>query len=203
MSEFSLRIITANGKSVEFHGPADIVLETTDAIVNAANSSLTGGGGVDGAIHRAGGPAILDECKRHVAQHGRLPAGQAMLTKGGQLKAKHVIHTVGPVYRDGQQGEAELLASCYARSIELAEKHEFTSISFPAISTGAYGYPLHEAAEVTVTAVLESLQKTNYVARVRFVLFDHAGLKAYTRAAQKAINNNPNKYRVDRVVSPY
>jgi O-acetyl-ADP-ribose deacetylase len=200
MSEFSLRIITANGKSVEFHGPADIVLETTDAIVNAANSSLMGGGGVDGAIHRAGGPAILDECKRHVAQHGRLPAGQAMITRGGQLKAKHVIHTVGPVYRDGLQGEAELLANCYKNCIDLADEQAFKSISFPAISTGAYGYPLAEAAKVAITTVLQVLPATK-INRVRFVLFDHASVKTYKRAAYRAIKDNRKDFRVDETIS--
>jgi O-acetyl-ADP-ribose deacetylase (regulator of RNase III) len=202
VAEFNLRITTSNGKSLEFHGPADIVLETTDAIVNAANSSLLGGGGVDGAIHDAGGPEILDECKRHVGQHGRLPAGQAMITKGGRLKAKHVIHTVGPVYRDGRHGEAELLASCYARSIELADAHQVTSLSFPAISTGAYGYPLHEAAKIAITAVLGVLPKADYVERVRFVLFDDAAMKAYKRATYRAIKDDRENLRVDEIIKP-
>ena len=109
----AIRLLLDGGKTVEFHGPADITKETTDAIVNAANSSLLGGGGVDGAIHRAGGPAILAECKRIVAEIGRLPAGKAVITTGGRLPAKYVVHTVGPVYRDGRRGEAETLASCH------------------------------------------------------------------------------------------
>jgi O-acetyl-ADP-ribose deacetylase len=185
--EFSLRIASNNGKSIEFHGPADIVVETTDAIVNAANSSLLGGGGVDGAIHRAAGPSLLEECKKHISQHGRLPAGQAILTKGGSLKAKHVIHTVGPVYRDGEHGEPELLASCYTNSIELADMHKLKSLAFPAISTGAYGYPLVDAAEIAVKAALQAIRNAICVERVRFVLFDHAAMKAYKRAAHRAI----------------
>src|ERR1700716_760847 len=113
MSDFAARMSFANGKTLEFHGPADITKETTDAIVNAANSYLLGGGGVDGAIHQAGGPSILQECKRIVAKIGTLPAGKAVVTTGGRLPAKYVIHTVGPVYRGGRQNEPETLASCY------------------------------------------------------------------------------------------
>ena len=122
------------GKVVEFHGPADITKETTAAIVNAANSSLLGGGGVDGAIHRAGGPSVLEECKRIVGEIGRLPAGRAVITSGGRLAARYVIHTVGPIYRGGQHGEAELLASCYRECIRLADEHQaILSLSFPSI----------------------------------------------------------------------
>ena len=186
--DFHLRIVTPDGKAVELHGPANIVDEATDAIVNAANSSLLGGGGVDGAIHNASGPAILEECKQHVVKHGRLPAGQAIFTTGGNLKAKYIIHTVGPIYRDGMHGEADLLASCYRSCLALAHKHEIKSISFPAISTGAYGYPLGEAAEIAISTVLEELQKVN-VDRVRFILFDHESVKTYKRAAHKAIRS--------------
>src|SRR5579863_9987043 len=118
-----MRLVLERGKTIEFHGPADITEETTDAVVNAANSSLLGGGGVDGAVHEAGGPAILAECRRIVGQLGSLPAGQAVITTGGRLTAKHVIHTVGPVYRDGKSGEAEKLASCHHESILLADQH--------------------------------------------------------------------------------
>src|SRR5580692_6489958 len=119
LHDFTIRLVLERDRTVEFHGPADITSETTDAVVNAANSSLLGGGGVDGAIHEAGGPAILAECKRIVSQIGSLPAGQAVITTGGCLTAKHVIHTVGPVYRDGERGEAEKLASCHRESIRL------------------------------------------------------------------------------------
>ncbi|MDO8567781.1 MAG: macro domain-containing protein, partial [Dehalococcoidales bacterium] len=114
----------------------DITEQTTEAIVNAANSSLMGGGGVDGAIHRAGGPAIIDECKQIVTRQGRLPAGQAVITTGGKLKARHVIHTVGPIWYGGNKGEPELLASAYRESLKLAAAKGLTSVSFPSISTG-------------------------------------------------------------------
>jgi O-acetyl-ADP-ribose deacetylase len=180
-----------NSLVVEFHGPADIVLETTDAIVNAANSSLMGGGGVDGAIHRAGGPSILEQCKQYVAEKGRLPTGKAMLTSGGRLTAKYVIHTVGPVYRSSGE-DAELLAGCHSEAIRLADERRLKSISFPAISTGAYGYPVHEAASVAVGTVLDALEDCSHLERVRFVLFDAAALKAYVRAAEAAIKNRAN-----------
>ena len=191
----SIRLVS-NAKLVEFHGPADITVEETEAIVNAANSSLLGGGGVDGAIHRAGGPAILEECRQYVAQHGRLPTGKAMITAGGRLQAKHVIHTVGPVYRGGDKQEAELLASCYRESIRVAEEHKIRSLAFPAISTGAYGYPLAEAAMVAVAAVLDSLDSSAHLERVRFVLFDIASVKAYIRAA-RAVASRREQCRVE------
>jgi O-acetyl-ADP-ribose deacetylase len=142
LSEFALRLLVDSRKSIEFHGPADITKETTGAIVNAANSSLLGGGGVDGAIHRAGGPAILSECKGIVAEIGRLPAGKAAITTGGRLAARYVIHTVGPVYSGGDRGEAQTLASCHRECVRLADEHMIQSLSFPAISTGAYGYTI-------------------------------------------------------------
>jgi len=185
--DFKVRIIVSETKSVEFHGPADIALETTEAIVNAANSSLLGGGGVDGAIHRAGGSSILEECRQYVARNGRLAAGKAMLTSGGQLAAKHVIHTVGPVYRGGDNNEHELLASCYRESIRIAEEQQIKSLSFPAISTGAYGYPMHEAVRIAVTAVLDALENAKNLERVRFVLFDIAALNAYVKAARTLV----------------
>jgi O-acetyl-ADP-ribose deacetylase (regulator of RNase III) len=190
----------AGGKSIEFHGPADITREMTDAIVNAANSSLLGGGGVDGAIHRAGGPAILAECRQIVSKIGSLPAGKAVITSGGRLAAKHVIHTVGPVYRDGKRGEAELLASCYRESIRLADSHGVKSLAFPAISTGAFGYPASEAASVGVFATLEALAQTTHVNKVRFVLFDDATLKAYTRTAERLPHeiNSPYPFRIEK-----
>jgi len=180
-----MRLVLENNKTIEFHGPADITKETTDAIVNAANSSLMGGGGVDGAIHRAGGPAILAECKNIVAEIGRLPAGKAVITTGGGLAAKYVIHTVGPVYSNGKRGEAETLASCHRECLRLADEHGVTSLSFPAISTGAYGYPVDKAAQVAITTVLEALPSTAKVLTVRFVLFDVEALRAYAAAAKK------------------
>ena len=185
MPDFSAKLIFANGKTLEFAGPADITKETTDAIVNAANSSLLGGGGVDGAIHRAGGPAILEECTRIVAEIGRLPAGKAVLTTGGRLTAKYVIHTVGPVYYGGTRGEAGMLASSHRESVRVADDHGITSLSFPAISTGAYGYPVHAAAEVAVRAIAEVLPGCTHVHKVRFVLFDLSSCRAFVSAAEK------------------
>jgi O-acetyl-ADP-ribose deacetylase (regulator of RNase III) len=170
---------------VDFHGPADITKETTDAIVNAANSSLLGGGGVDGAIHRAAGPALLEECRNIVGQIGPLPAGQAVITAGGKLAAKHVIHTVGPVYRDGTPREAEILARCHHESIRIADQHGLQSLSFPAISTGAFGYPVSQAAPVAVKAAVEALLAARTVVHVRFVLFDRSTLATYVAAAEK------------------
>src|ERR1700685_3616494 len=121
MSDFAARLTFANGKTLELHGPADITKETTEAIVNAANSSLLGGGGVDGAIHRAGGPAILEECRKIVARDGHLPPGEAVQTTGGNMPAAFVIHTVGPVWRDGMQGESGILANAYRNSMRLAD----------------------------------------------------------------------------------
>ena len=179
-----IRILLDHGKTIEFHGPADITKETTDAVVNAANSSLLGGGGVDGDIHEAGGPAILAECRRIAGKIGSLPAGQAVITTGGQLAAKYVIHTVGPVYRSGKSGEAEKLASCHRESIRLADECGIKSLSFPAISTGAFGYPVIEAASIAISSTVDALAATNHVSTVRFVLFDVATLQAYSRAAK-------------------
>jgi O-acetyl-ADP-ribose deacetylase (regulator of RNase III) len=157
----------------------DITQQDTDAIVNAANSSLMGGGGVDGAIHRAGGPAILEECKQIVARQGRLPAGQAVITTAGNMKARHVIHTVGPIWRGGGGGEAELLASAYRESLKLAAEYGLSSISFPSISTGAYSYPLEEAAGIAVKTVASFLKESTSIKEVVFVLFDSRTFEAY------------------------
>ncbi|MGA8868121.1 MAG: macro domain-containing protein, partial [Candidatus Sulfotelmatobacter sp.] len=129
VQDFTIRVVLEHGKTIEFHGPADITKEETDAIVNAANSSLLGGGGVDGAIHRAGGSAILDECRQIVSKIGSLPAGKAVITTGGKLAARHVIHTVGPVYRGGDRGEADTLATCHRESIRLADAHALSSLA--------------------------------------------------------------------------
>jgi O-acetyl-ADP-ribose deacetylase (regulator of RNase III) len=181
----AIRLLLAGGAAIEIRGPADITQETTDAVVNAANSSLLGGGGVDGAIHRAGGPAILAECRQIVSKIGRLPAGKAVITTGGRLRAKHVIHTVGPIYRDGRQDEPEELASCHRESILLADQHALKSLAFPAISTGAYGYPVTEAAPTAISATVEALIVTTHVSLVRFVLFDVAALQVYLGAAER------------------
>jgi O-acetyl-ADP-ribose deacetylase len=184
VNEFALRLFVDPRKTIEFRGPKDITQETADAIVNAANSSLLGGGGVDGAIHRAGGPAILAACKRIVAEIGRLPAGKAVITTGGRLAARHVIHAVGPIYSGGHRGEAETLASCHRESIHLADQHALVSLAFPAISTGAYGYPVADAARVAVSTVAEALYGTTHLTQIRFVLFDLSTLKAYVNAAE-------------------
>ena len=160
----------------------DITLHDTEAIVNAANSGLMGGGGVDGAIHRAGGPAILEECKRIRAESGILPPGQVVITTGGNLKAKYIIHTVGPIWQGGKTGEAETLSSAYRESLSLAVKKGIKSISFPSISTGAYGYPVEQAAGVAVKTVIEFLQSKPPLDRVDFVLFGDHNLQAYENA---------------------
>jgi O-acetyl-ADP-ribose deacetylase (regulator of RNase III) len=166
----------------------DITKQTTDAIVNAANSGLMGGGGVDGAIHRAGGPAILEECKQIVARQGRLPTGKAVITSGGNLPARHVIHTVGPIWQGGNKGEASLLESAYKESLKLAATHNLTSISFPSISTGAYGYPLAEAARVATAAVVSFLrEQVTSVREVVFVLFDSRTYEAYSSALEEVV----------------
>jgi O-acetyl-ADP-ribose deacetylase (regulator of RNase III) len=185
MPDFAARLILDSGKTIEFHGPADITKETTHAIVNAANSSLMGGGGVDGAIHRAGGPSILEECERIIAKIGSLPAGKAAITTGGRLHAKYIIHTVGPRYRDGRSGEPETLASCHRESLRIADDHDIASVSFPAISTGIYGYPVADAAGIAVASVLRELPATANVKQVRFVLFDRPTCEVYVRAAEQ------------------
>ena len=185
-----MRILLGNEKSIEIHGPADITLETTDAIVNAANSTLLGGGGVDGAIHDAGGPGILDECRKIVSKIGRLAAGNAVITAGGKLAAKYVIHTVGPIYRDGNHRENETLASCHRESIGVADENGLRSIAFPAISTGAFGYPVDEAAPIAISSTVEALGWAKHVNLCRFVLFDVSTVRAFERAAQKLSNTN-------------
>ena len=151
----------------------DITRLDVDAIVNAANSTLLGGGGVDGAIHRAGGSAILDACReiRRSEYPQGLPTGEAVITTGGNLPARHVIHTVGPIYGRHEGRESELLASCYLNSLQLAAKHSLTSIAFPAISTGAFGYPSSEAAAVASQAIADFLRGDKALEEVRLVFF--------------------------------
>jgi len=196
----TMRLVLESGKTIEIVGPADITAETTDAIVNAANSSLLGGGGVDGAIHRTGGPAILEECRQIVSKIGRLPAGLAVITTGGRLPAKHVIHTVGPIYQDGERGEAKTLASCHRESIRLAEEHSLRSLSFPGISTGAFGYPVAEAAPIAISATAKALDSAKHLILCRFVLFDVATLRAFERAAEKLAKTD-SLFRIEKANS--
>ena len=168
----------------------DITRQATDAIVNAANSSLMGGGGVDGAIHRAGGPAILEECKKIVARQGQLPTGRAVITTGGDLKAKHVIHTVGPIWHGGDHGEADLLAGAYRESLSLAVASALKTISFPSISTGAYGYPVDSAAEVALQTVIKFLEKKTSLQEVVFVLFDNRTCEVYIEELERLLSKS-------------
>jgi O-acetyl-ADP-ribose deacetylase len=169
----------------------DLTQQDTDAIVNAANSGLMGGGGVDGAIHRAGGPAILEECRKIVEKQGRLPPGQAVITSGGRMKARHVIHTVGPIWAGGGQHEPDLLASAYRESLKLAAAHNLTSVSFPSISTGAYGYPIDQAARIALKEIITFLSRPSSVKEVVFVLYGETNFKAYEAALAEMVGKNP------------
>ena len=158
----------------------DITRVAADAIVNAANSALAGGGGVDGAIHRAGGPSIMQELDAIRARAGGCPTGSAVATGAGLLAAKFVFHAVGPVYRDGRHGEAELLASCYRTCLALAEEHAIQTITFPSISTGAYGYPIRDAAQIALRETARHLRlETSRLSQVVFVLFSEADYRIY------------------------
>lgn len=161
----------------------DITQEEVDAIVNAANKTLLGGGGVDGAIHRAGGPAILAECRRL----GGCDTGDAKITTGGNLPAKHVVHTVGPVYKDGRSGEPELLELCYRRSLDVAAQYWAKSIAFPAISTGVYGYPMEEAARIAIETVMRYAESHEDIELVRFVQFGQAAYETYKKVFEKLV----------------
>ncbi len=163
----------------------DITDMETDAIVNAANSSLMGGGGVDGAIHRKGGPKILAECRkiRETEYPEGLPTGKAVITSAGNLKAKRVIHTVGPIWRGGNQGESDLLAQAYENSLQLAVSNGLRTIAFPALSTGAYGYPIEKASHIALRAVKEFLEKEDRLDEIVFVLFSEADLQVYSATA--------------------
>lgn len=159
----------------------DITKQDVDAIVNAANSSLMGGAGVDGAIHRVGGPAIIEACReiRRTTHLDGLPTGEAVITTAGELPARHVIHTVGPIYGQHRGQEAELLAACYQNSLSLAAQHGLTSVAFPAISTGAYGYPLDEASQVSSTAITKFLAEDSTVQQIRLVFFRSQDAEAF------------------------
>ena len=179
---------TIQGATVRFV-KGDITEVAADAIVNAANHTLMGGGGVDGAIHRKGGPRILEECKRVRAEQwpDGLPMGKAVITTGGNLKAKHVIHTVGPVWRGGGEGEVELLADAYTNSLRVAVLNKLRTIAFPSISTGAYGYPVEKASRVAVKAVKRFLETEDGLDEVVFVLFSDRDLNIYLEAASEAL----------------
>lgn len=157
----------------------DITSIDTDAIVNAANSSLVGGGGVDGAIHRAGGPEILEHCRAIILKQGKCKTGEAVITTAGKMPAKFVIHTVGPVWNGGKNNEAEKLRLCYANSLKIAEANGVKSIAFPNISTGIYGYPKMEAAEIAISEVKKYLDSSDMIAKVVFICFDNENYKIY------------------------
>ena len=165
----------------------DLTAETTEAIVNAANRSLLGGGGVDGALHRAAGPQLLAECRTL----GGCETGDAKITKGYNLKARHVIHTVGPIYHSAGRKAPDLLSSCYRRSLEVASQNKLKSIAFPSISTGAYGYPLEEAAPIALKTVMEYLKAHSDIQVVRFVLFGRDAYQAYEKALKDLMNTVP------------
>ena len=162
----------------------DITNESTEAIGNAANSGLRGGGGVDGAIHRAGGPTIMEECRKI----GGCPTGSAVITTGGNLRAKYVIHAVGPIYRDGTRGEDKLLSGAYRSSLEIASKKGIRSIAFPSISTGVYGYPIKEASKVALNTVIDYLKEHPEIELVRFVLFSEKDLSVYEDSLKELVD---------------
>ena len=161
----------------------DITQESTDALVNAANQHLAGGGGVDGAIHRAGGPLIMQECRKI----GGCPIGHAVITTGGNLKAKYVIHTVGPRYQGGNKREAALLKSAHLESLKLASARKIKSIAFPAISTGVYGYPIHDAASIALKTTIDYLKEHRDIELVHFVLFDRTTYDIFTEELKKLL----------------
>jgi O-acetyl-ADP-ribose deacetylase (regulator of RNase III) len=177
------------GKAKVILVQGDITDMNTDVIVNAANTTLMGGGGVDGAIHRKGGPKILEECKRIRATEypDGLPTGKAVITSGGNLKARYVIHTVGPVWHGGTCGEPELLAEAYRNSLKLAVSKGLKTIAFPAISTGAYGYPIEKASKVAMSTVKEFLEKEDNLDKVVFVLFSKSDFETYRELAERIL----------------
>ena len=166
---------------------ADITTLDVDAIVNAANNSLLGGGGVDGAIHWAAGPELLDECRTLQG----CPTGEAKITKGYRLKARHVIHTVGPIYRNGQHGEPELLENCYRNSLRLAKENRLRTIAFPSISTGVYGYPIEEAARISIRTIDTFLKENPEIQQVTMCCFSGYDKSVYTKALEQITTHEP------------
>lgn len=175
---------TVANSTIELVG-GDITLEKTEAIVNAANSSLLGGGGVDGAIHRAGGPQILEECRKI----GGCPAGEARITSGGNLSAKYVIHTVGPIYNGGNSGEAATLANAYKNCLIKATEIGIKTVSFPSISTGVYGYPISEASMIALGEAKKYLEEHSEITLVRFVLFGKKDYHVYEKSLRAILKN--------------
>ena len=173
---------TIHGRTIELH-QGDITLQQVDAIVNAANSRLAGGGGVDGAIHRRGGPEIMQETDARYSQG--CPTGSAVISTAGKLTAKHVIHAVGPVWSGGQRGEAELLAGAYRRSLELAAQHNCRSIAVPALSTGAYRFPMQQAARIAISTAIDFLERSEQPESVRFVLYDADAYSVFATALEE------------------
>jgi O-acetyl-ADP-ribose deacetylase (regulator of RNase III) len=173
--------ISSSGKRLLLER-GDITRVEVDAIVNAANSALAGGGGVDGAIHDAAGPTVMAELDEIRARIGHCPTGKAVVTKAGRLHAQCIVHAVGPVYRGGDRGEAELLASCYREALRMAAERGLKSVAFPAISTGIYGYPIREAAEIAIRETRSVLEEATSVEEVRFVLFGEGALRAFESA---------------------
>lgn len=167
------------GKTIIQIVQGDITKLKVDAVVNAANSSLMGGGGVDGAIHRAAGPKLLQECKEIVNKIGSCPAGEAVITNAGYLPAKFVIHTVGPVYREGKHNEQKLLSDAYTNSLRLAIENNVKTIAFPNISTGIYGYPKEDAADIAIKSVLDFMKNDVTIEKVIFVCFDYENFSIY------------------------
>ena len=170
------------GDCLYFLKQGDLTLIDTQAIVNAANSSLMGGGGVDGAIHRRGGPQILEQCQEIRDRQGRCSTGQAVITTGGNLAAKYILHTVGPVWQGGDQEEDALLASCYRQCLALARDNNIRSVAFPSISTGAYRFPLDRAARIAQSTVLETIQKDSHFLSLGFVLYNEIAYQSYRTA---------------------
>ncbi len=170
----------------------DITRQDTDAIVNTADPTLAGGGGVDGAIHQVGGADVSRECRQIVAEQGKLPRGKAVITTGGNLKARYVIHTVGPIWTGGKKGEPEILESAYRESLKIAAANNLTSISFPSIGTGAYGYPSDKAAKVALRAVTSFLkEKTTSLREIIFVLYDSQTYQSYRSALEELEEEKP------------
>ncbi len=185
VKEYSFDIVVGDPDRIHIYR-GDITASSADALVNAANEHLSPGAGVCGAIHRAGGPSIAEECRKIVQERGPVPTGQAAATTGGNLHARYVIHAVGPVWHGGFVGEPDLLASCFRESMKIADGLELASLAFPAISTGIYGYPVKDAAEVALPTIAESLRAAKSLVLVEIVLFDRATLDVFAEVTKQA-----------------